>query len=107
MGCALPCGMELTLPLALPSRVVSYRRALIIAVHAALIPLSYLAAFALRFDFSIPPIEWRHYWSTLPYLFVLRFIVFERVGLFRGYWRHVGLRDLVDLGVAVTVSTLA
>src|SRR2546422_10374188 len=41
------------------------------------------------------------------YLLGIRLIVFWAGGLYRGYWKHVGLRDLVDLGLAVTISSAA
>jgi len=87
-------------------RLLSYRRALIVAVHLVLIPLAYFGAFSARFDFRIPPAELRTFAGTLPYLLVIRLLIFARYGLFRGYWRHVGLRDLVDLGVATTLSAV-
>src|SRR5437762_13321559 len=95
------------MPLRLPSRPVLYRRTLILLVHIALIPLAYLAAFGLRFDFQIPPQEFAHFQSTVWYLLGIRLIVFWAGGLYRGYWKHVGLRDLVDLGLAVTISSAA
>ena len=85
--------------------LVSYRRILIVGAHILLVPLGYYAAYAIRFDFQVPPAELRAFWATLPYLLAIRLAVFARYGLFRGYWRHVGLRDLVDLGVATTLST--
>ena len=97
--------MRLSFPAELPPELVSYRRALILAAHLLLIPLAYFAAFGIRFDFHIPVVELRRFATTLPYLAVIRLIVFERYGLFRGYWRHVGLRDLVDLVAATTLST--
>jgi FlaA1/EpsC-like NDP-sugar epimerase len=97
--------MRLSFPADLPPELVSYRRALILAAHFILIPLAYFAAFAIRFDFRIPAWEFSRFLATLPYLAVVRLIVFERYGLFRGYWRHVGMRDLVDLIAATTLST--
>jgi len=94
-----------TLPWTVPARLLSYRRVLIVGVHLVLIPLAYLGAFGARFDFHIPPAELRTFARTLPYLLVIRLLIFAWYGLFRGYWRHVGLRDLVDLGVATTLST--
>ena len=92
-------------PLELGSGVVAHRRAFIVAAHLLLVPLAYYAAFGIRFDFDIPAAELRVCLATLPYLLAIRLGVFARYGLFRGYWRHVGLRDLVDLGVATTLST--
>jgi FlaA1/EpsC-like NDP-sugar epimerase len=85
--------------------LVSYRRVLIVGAHVLLVPLAYYAAYAIRFDFRVPAAELHVFWATLPYLLAVRLAVFARYGLFRGYWRHVGLRDLVDLGVATTLST--
>lgn len=87
-------------------RRIPYRRALIVAVHAALIPLGYFAAFAIRFDFQIPESYLRLCVGTVAYLVVARVLLFARFGLFRGYWQHVSMRDLVDLAVAVTLSSL-
>src|SRR2546422_2439525 len=95
------------MPLRLPARPLLYRRTLILLVHVALIPLAYLAAFGLRFDFQIPPQEFAHFQTTVWYLLGIRLIVFWAGGLYRGYWKHVGLRDLVDLGLAVTISSAA
>jgi FlaA1/EpsC-like NDP-sugar epimerase len=89
----------------LSPNVLSYRRALIVGTHVLLVPLAYLAAYAIRFDFRIPEPEFRVFLATLPYLLAIRLAVYARYGLFRGYWRHVGLRDLIDLGVATTLST--
>jgi FlaA1/EpsC-like NDP-sugar epimerase len=92
-------------PVDLSPNVVSYRRVFIVGAHILLVPLAYFAAYAIRFDFVIPAAELRVFLATLPYLLAIRLAVFARYGLFRGYWRHVGLRDLVDLGVATTLST--
>src|SRR5690348_8335470 len=87
-------------------RRAGYRLSIVIAVHAALIALAYLAAFSLRFDFRIPHQEWRLLARTLPYLLIIRLAVLARFRVFRGSWRHVGLRDLVALGTSVTLSTV-
>ena len=97
--------MRWRLPMDLSPDLVSFRRVLIVVAHVLLVPLAYYAAYAIRFDFRVPPAELRAFWATLPYLLAIRLAVFARYGLFRGYWRHVGLRDLVDLGVATTLST--
>ncbi len=91
--------------LRLPSRPLLYRRTLILLVHVALIPLAYLTAFGLRFDFRIPPDEFVHFQATVWWLLGIRLVVFQAFGLHRGYWKHVGLRDLVDLGLAVSLSS--
>src|SRR6059058_5945182 len=69
------------MPLRLPARPLLYRRTLILLVHIALIPLAYLAAFGLRFDFQIPPQEFAHFQTTVWYLLGIRLIVFWAGGL--------------------------
>ena len=89
----------------LSPNLVPYRRVLIVGAHVLLVPLAYFAAYVIRFDFRVPGPELRVFLATLPYLLAIRLSVFARYGLFRGRWRHVGLRGLGDLGVATTLST--
>ena len=88
-------------------RLYPYRGPLSWALHACLVALAYSGAYALRFDFAIPSDELRRLVTTLPYLVVLRPLAFQSFGLFRDYWRHVGMRDLVNVTVAVTLSSVA
>lgn len=89
----------------LPRRLITYRRPLILGVHLLLIPFGYFVAFALRFDFAIPPEYLTLLWRTVPYLVVIRVGAFALFNLYQGWWRHVGMRDLIDLIQAVTVSS--
>lgn len=83
------------------------RRILVAAVHMALVPLAYFCAFALRFDFDVPPRFLGIFWVTVPLLLLVRMAAFHAFGLLRGYWRHVGARDLTRLVVACTLGSLA
>ncbi|HEX8907453.1 MAG TPA: nucleoside-diphosphate sugar epimerase/dehydratase [Longimicrobiaceae bacterium] len=75
------------------------------AMHVVLIPAAYYAAFLLRFDGNVPQ-PYRHFfWDTVLYLLILRLATFGAFGLFSGWWRHVGMSDLVALVKAVTVSS--
>jgi FlaA1/EpsC-like NDP-sugar epimerase len=89
----------------LPDFLVRLRRPVVLALHLALIPLGYFAAFALRFDFDIPAEYAALFWRTLPYVLAIRLASFGVFGLFHGWWRHVGMRDLVDLVRATTLSS--
>ena len=88
-------------------RLYPYRGPLTWALHACLVALAYTGAYALRFDFAIPSEELRRLVTTLPYLVVVRPLAFQSFGLFRDYWRHVGMRDLVNVTLAVTLSSVA
>jgi FlaA1/EpsC-like NDP-sugar epimerase len=90
----------------LPAFLLRFRRPLIIAFHLVVIPVAYWIAFAIRFDFAPPPEMTRLFLETLPYLVGFRLLAFGIFGLFSGWWRHVGMRDLIDLCKAVSVSSL-
>src|SRR2546423_10995823 len=83
-----------------------HRRGLSIIGHMALVSFAYFMAYALRFDFQIPPEQVRRFGHTLPYLLLIRLGLFHRFGLFRGYWHLVGVRDLRQLVAAVTLGSV-
>ncbi len=89
----------------LPTILIRFRRPLIFALHLLLIPIAYRFAFGLRFDLGVPREMEGIYWNTLPFVLAGRFAAFGIFGLFRGWWRHVGMRDLLDLVQAVTLSS--
>ena len=81
-------------------------RAFVVACHCALTVLAYLGAYALRFDLAIPAEAFARCLETLPYLLVLRLGASHYFRLDRGYWQHVGLRDLFQLTAAATVGSV-
>jgi len=89
----------------LPKTLFRFRRPLIVGLHLLLIPLAYRLAFELRFEFEVPPDMDAVYRATLPYLMGVRLLAFLAFGLFQGWWRHVGMRDLTDLVKAVMLSS--
>ncbi|HEX6367333.1 MAG TPA: nucleoside-diphosphate sugar epimerase/dehydratase [Longimicrobium sp.] len=88
------------------SLLLRLRRPVVLGLHLLLVPLGYYVAFALRFDFRPPDRHIDLFWRTVPYLIVLRMASFAIFGLFHGWWRHVGMRDLIDLVRATTLSTV-
>ncbi|HEU0014323.1 MAG TPA: nucleoside-diphosphate sugar epimerase/dehydratase [Longimicrobium sp.] len=89
----------------LPKTLFRFRRPLVVGLHLLLIPLAYRLAFELRFEFEVPPDMDAVYRATLPYLLGVRLLSFLAFGLFQGWWRHVGMRDLTDLVKAVMLSS--
>lgn len=88
------------------SLLLRLRRPVVLGLHLLLVPLGYYMAFALRFDFRPPERHIDLFWRTVPYLMVLRMASFAIFGLFHGWWRHVGMRDLIDLVRATTLSSV-
>jgi FlaA1/EpsC-like NDP-sugar epimerase len=82
------------------------RRAVILAIHLALIPIAYWFAFLLRFDGSVPADYVSVYWATMPLLLALRLGAFAIFRQFRGWWRYVGMHDLAALVNALSWSTV-
>ncbi len=85
-------------------RVASYWRDP--ALHLLLIVAGYRLAFELRFDFNTPPEEAELFWISVPLLVVLRLATYAGAGVFRAYWLHFGLQDLLTLALAVTISSI-
>ena len=86
-------------------QTVRYRRPLIVAAHLGVFGLSYVTAFALRFDFAMPPDQLRLMLLTLPIVVALRAGAFGLFRLYEGLWRYVSVRDVVEMVKAVTVSS--
>jgi FlaA1/EpsC-like NDP-sugar epimerase len=76
------------------------------ALHLILIVAGYRLAYELRFDFATPPEESEIFWVSLPLLVVLRLSTYAVAGVFRSYWLHFGLQDLLTLALAVTLSSV-
>ena len=73
--------------------------------HFLLIASSIVIAWLLRFDFRIPfPTL---LFGCLPMLLLFRVAALARFNLLHGYWRHSGVSDVIDIGKAVALGSLA
>jgi len=86
--------------------VHDYRRLVVVAVHVILIAVANYAAFWLRFDGDIPPIEARILVTVLPWLIAIRGITFVPFRLYEGLWRYTSLWDIKGIVLAVTSSSI-
>jgi FlaA1/EpsC-like NDP-sugar epimerase len=93
-------------PGSMVDKLIEFRRPLVVLGHVALIALSYLLAFVLRFEGEIPPELWGFFLRSLPSLILCRIVVFSWFHLHQGLWRYVSTRDLVEIFKAVTLSSL-
>ena len=77
---------------------VRSRPALDIAAHLALFTLSWLFAFGLAFNFKRFD-EWftQLFLPLLPLVLLSKAVVFVAMGLHRGSWRYVSLRDVLNV----------
>lgn len=84
-----------------------FRRTIAVLLDAALIVLSMVLAYGLRIG-TLNLSEYSYQLlQTIPVMIVIRISVFAMMGLYRGMWRFVGMRDLILLVNAITISSLA
>jgi len=69
--------------------------------------LSFFLAFALRFDFQIPPKEIDLIVKTLPVLMICRLVWFYIYRLFSGWWQYAGINDMIDILKATFFSSVS
>jgi len=73
--------------------------------HFLLIATSIVISWLLRFDFRIPfPAL---ILGCIPVLILFRIAALARFNLLHGYWRHSGVTDVIDIGKAVALGSLA
>ncbi len=76
-------------------------------VQLSIFVLSGLAAFLIRFDFTIPAVHVQHLVWALPIWLIAKAISFRLCGLDRGWWRFVSIHDVFRLGGGNFIGSLA
>lgn len=90
---------------ALQTRLLRYRRPIVVAIHLLLIMAANYGAFLLRFDGSIAWDQRQLFIQNIGYLIVIRGLMFIPLRMYEGLWRYTGIWDLRNIVVAVTLST--
>jgi len=86
-------------------RNIAVRRILIWIAQAGIFAASAMAAFLLRFDFSVPAFYLRYIPYALAIWLPVKFVVFYAARLDRGFWRYVSAVDLVRISVANVIAS--
>lgn len=86
-------------PRSLARRLSLYNTWILRAVQLVFFVFGGISAFLLRFDFSIPSQYHAHLWLGLSFLVAAKILVFQALGLDRGWWRYVSVPDLLWLGL--------
>ena len=84
--------------------MVKFRTTIIVASQLALFVMTYHLSFLLRFDFKTDEITRFPFLETLLLILVVKLLIFYRFGLFHGWWRYVGVSDLLDIAKASFIS---
>ena len=83
------------------------RRFAIIVHDLCVVLLAWVAAYLIRYNFSLSSIEWRPVMHMLPVVVVAQGLVFWSIGLHRGLWRFASIPDLWNIIRAALLGALA
>jgi FlaA1/EpsC-like NDP-sugar epimerase len=81
------------------------RKLLIVISQVALIAFAYYASFQLRFEFNPPKDAKQLFAYSLLIVLAVKLLAFYYFGLVRGWWRYVGISDLLDITKAAFTSS--
>jgi FlaA1/EpsC-like NDP-sugar epimerase len=76
----------------------------ILVIDVALVCVSYLLAYVIRFEGDIPPEQMQLLLQTLPWIVPLKITIFSLVSLYRGMWRYTSIADLINIITATVIS---
>jgi FlaA1/EpsC-like NDP-sugar epimerase len=80
------------------------RAAVLFAFHAIVLTGCAVLAWMLRFDFEIPKSYKEIFLSSLPIIVGVQLFVGFFFGFYRGWWRYVGLADVMRLMLGISVA---
>ena len=83
-----------------------YRVWLLAFGHAVIFAAAFWLAFALRFDFQIPPHMVLRLTASLPLIVTIKLIIFYLLKHYHGWWRYVTFADLMALARATVFALL-
>jgi FlaA1/EpsC-like NDP-sugar epimerase len=84
---------------------LGYRRVVIVLSQVCLIVATYYLAFLLSQHFGLDAATRHAVAVSLPILVLIKLGFFYKYGLLSGWWRYVGMSDLVDITKAAVAST--
>src|SRR5271166_7198155 len=85
--------------------LLRYRMPIIVLSQIILICASYYASFVLRLDSNFDASAHSLFWQTLPLVIVVKLVIFYHFGLLRGWWRYVGMSDVLNITSAIALSS--
>ena len=84
---------------------LQYRLVFIVLSQTLLISASYYLSFVLRLDREFDQATRVLFWQTVPLVIVVKLLLSYYFGLLRGWWRYVGMSDLLNIGLANFLSS--
>jgi len=97
----------LQLPVSSPTVLLRFRKPLIILAHIIAFAASLMLSFLVLNDMQFPG-GWfvKYYLPFLPLFITIKLVVFGLFKQYRGWWRYVGISDLLGILRASLVSTI-
>lgn len=86
--------------------VVNLQRLIEICIDLVLVVAAYFASYLIRFEGGVPELQMTYFIKTLPVVVGVKIGVFYYFGLYRTIWRHVSVRDFINILKSVFVSSL-
>ena len=75
-------------------------------IDLVLIVIAYFAAYLIRYEGVMTRPHLAQFVQTLPIVIVVKIIAFAYFGLYQTIWRHVGVRDFINILKGVAVSSI-
>lgn len=85
---------------------LKYRAVLILVSQIVLVALTYYVSFLLRLDANLDSADLAIFWKTLPLVLLIKLVLSYQCGLMHGWWRYVGMSDLLDISKASFLSSV-
>ena len=86
--------------------MIRYRRMLLLPLDAALVALSYILAYLVRFEGHLPQEQWLPFWLGLSLSLAIKPLCFVVGGFYRRLWRYASIPDLLHIIKTVSISCL-
>jgi FlaA1/EpsC-like NDP-sugar epimerase len=85
-------------------RLAGFRVLLLFVFHTGVFAAAYAFSYLIRFEFAIPFDYLTTFKSSLPVVIGIQLVVGVFFGFYRGWWRYVGIADVVRLVFGLTTA---
>lgn len=85
-------------------RMAGARVVILFCFHALVFSACYAFAYLVRFEFTIPPEYVVMLKMTMPVVVTVQLLCGAAFGFYRGWWRYVGIADVIRLVFGLTLS---
>jgi FlaA1/EpsC-like NDP-sugar epimerase/lipopolysaccharide/colanic/teichoic acid biosynthesis glycosyltransferase len=81
-------------------------RNFLLPIDQVLIFVSYFISYQLRFEWKVPQQEYTIFLKCFMIVLFVRVVTFYIFGIYKNLWKYVGLRDLLNIIWACTISSI-